>query len=346
MNSIIGYLRDGWRYLLVIACVMAAVFGLMAYAALPVGPHSTGALIVVEKGDNIEIVGAKLAQRHLVRSGLAFAMLGRLCGDARRIRPGAYRFDQRMSAFDMLDSLSHNGKSVVWITVPEGFTAAQIAERVEHLGIGSRDVFMNLVLKECPDSVRNIVPCPVGSLEGYLFPSTYPAVRDERELGLIVQMLEAFKSKVYDHIKDELPGENVAAKNDYLYKIIIIASMVEREAKIEADRPLISAVIWNRLKKGMKLEVDATVVYAIGSHRQRLTYEDLRIDSPYNTYLYAGLPPGPICNPGLPSIRAALHPAKVDYLFYVAKPDGSHIFSRTFEEHVAAKRAVKKNEGG
>jgi len=344
VNSIIGYLYDGRHYLMIFICALAVIFAFMSYAALPVGSQKNSALIVVERGDSIEVVGAKLAREGLIRSGLAFALLGRLCGDAGHIRPGAYRFDGSMSAFDMLDSLSHNGKSIVWITVPEGFTAEQVAERVERLGIGRKDTFMSLVMNGCPENIRRIAPCSAGSLEGYLFPSTYPAVRDEHELGLIIQMLEAFRSKVYENIKDDLPGGDDTSKQSYLHKVITVASMIEREAKIDKDRPLISAVIWNRLKKGMRLEVDATVLYAIGSHRQKLTYEDLRIDSPYNTYIYSGLPPGPICNPGLPSIRAALHPAKVDYLFYVAKPDGSHVFSRTFEDHIAAKRAVK-NEG-
>jgi UPF0755 protein len=126
-----------------------------------------------------------------------------------------------------------------------------------------------------------------------------------------------------------------------LADIVTIASLIEREARIGKDRPLISGVIHNRLRKGMRLQVDATVLYALGEHKGRVTYEDLKVDSPFNTYRHKGLPPHPICNPGEASIRAALRPAKTEYLFYVARPDGSHVFTRTYAEHQQAIRAIR-----
>jgi UPF0755 protein len=189
---------------------------------------------------------------------------------------------------------------------------------------------------------------PSQSLEGYLFPNTYLIVLDSNPKMIVGQMLQAFKSQVAEPLSSDVVetagNDGAQARSRALYQAVVVASMIEREAKVEKDRPLISAVIWNRLRKGMKLEVDATVQYALGEHRGRLFYSDLAVISPYNTYRNPGLPPGPISNPGLASIKAALHPANVDYLYYVARPDGSHVFSHTLEEHNAAKARIRRGD--
>jgi UPF0755 protein len=155
-------------------------------------------------------------------------------------------------------------------------------------------------------------------------------------------MVATFESKVLDGLAEDLRRSRLP-----LEKVIILASLIEREARAPEDRPLISAVLHNRLRRKMRLQVDATVLYALGKHKEQVLYEDLKADSPYNTYRNLGLPPGPICSPGLSSIQAALRPAPVSYLFYVAKPDGSHIFSRTFAEHQQAiRRARAMSRGG
>jgi len=165
-------------------------------------------------------------------------------------------------------------------------------------------------------------------------------------------MLDTFSQKVLDPNRAEIKrviaarfglGEDGFALG--LHKVLTVASLIEREAKVRSDRPKIAAVIWNRLAEGMKLDINATVSYSLGESRankKQLTHADLTNDSPYNTYVHAGLPPAPICNPGLASIRAALDPATSDALYYVAKPDGSHVFSRTLEEHDAARKAIRE----
>jgi UPF0755 protein len=151
-------------------------------------------------------------------------------------------------------------------------------------------------------------------------------------------MLRNFHDQVVEGLRDQIHANDLP-----LDKIIILASLIEREARVPEDRPLISAVIRNRLQRHMLLQIDASVLYALGHHKEQVLLTDLKVDSPYNTYRYAGLPPGPICSPGLDSIKAALNPARVNYLYYVARPDGRHIFSTTLSEHNAN---VKKARAG
>jgi UPF0755 protein len=150
--------------------------------------------------------------------------------------------------------------------------------------------------------------------------------------------VKEFDRRVVKELWQKLPATQ---RWGSLHQAVTLASLVEEEARVDSERALIAGVLKNRLARGMRLQCDATVQYALGKHRARLSYKDVTVDSPYNTYKYAGLPPGPICNPGLPSLRAALKPAPSVYLFYVARADGRHIFSRTYEEHLAAKRAVQ-----
>jgi len=174
--------------------------------------------------------------------------------------------------------------------------------------------------------------------EGWLFPDTYRFPVGASETSIAARMLSNFKERVSGPLAD-----SVRASGRPLSEIVVIASLVEREARTDRDRPMIAGVIENRLRKGMRLEIDATVQYARGAHAARLLYRDLRVDSPYNTYRHAGLPPGPICNPGLPSLEAAARPARHDYLFYVLGKDGrNHEFSRTYAEHLERIRRIRR----
>jgi UPF0755 protein len=166
-------------------------------------------------------------------------------------------------------------------------------------------------------------------MEGYLFPDTYHIGSRTTEEEIIKMMLKRFNDELVklDYVeKITLPGLS-------LHNAVTLASLVEREAREDSERPVIAGVIMNRLNRGMKLQIDATVLYALGGHKEKVYYKDLEVDSPYNTYLYYGLPPGPIAFPGEASLKAAIEPAITDYLYYVAKPDGSHAFARTLAEH-------------
>jgi UPF0755 protein len=205
----------------------------------------------------------------------------------------------------------------------------RIAERVQAQGLGSAQRFLALCTAE-RGRFKQLFDPPCDTLEGYLFPDTYLVEPGADEADLITRMLQ--------RMKQELASPEIApllkqSKYD-LHQVLTVASLVEAEAEKDSERPLIAAVFYNRLRLHMPLESCATVEYALGQHKAALSVKDTYVDSPYNTYRHYGLPPGPICSPGHASILAALKPAKVDYLVFTAKPDGSHYFTRTYKEHL------------
>lgn len=344
MRIILEYIREGRNYLITLLVLTGLVLWTLYYVGAPVGGSTTPVMINVPKGATAAAVAEKLKEAGLIRSALGFTVIARARADAGKLKPGAYRFNKSMPVRRMLDAMVRGDVAAVWVTIPEGFTVRQVAGRLAGKHLVNESEFLTLVTA-CAGDFREIVSVPAPGLEGYLFPDTYlvPLNADPREI--VTQMLKAFKSRVADPLSSEIgeisAGVDVESKGQVLNRIIIVASLIEREARVPKDRALISAVIWNRLQIGMKLDIDATVLYALGEHRRRLFYRDLAVQSPYNTYIHPGLPPGPIANPGIDSIKAALHPEKVGYLYYVARPDGSHIFSRTLSEHNAARQRVR-----
>jgi len=278
-----------------------------------------------------------LKQNGLIRNESAFGIALHQWGFAGKLKAGYYRLSPHMPAEEIARIIAEGRIATAKVTIPEGFTVAQIAERMEALGLCTAREFL--------DAARPATVSPLGfglegeSLEGYLFPDTYVVEFGTSPPDIVRQMVADWGRQMALGLQWDLKQRY--SEGWTRSQIMTIASMIEREAEIEKDRPLIASVIHNRLRKGMRLQIDATVIYALGGHRPRLTYRDLKADSPFNTYRYRGLPPHPICNPGLPSIRAALHPAQTDYLFYVARGDGSHVFTRTYEEHKQAIRDVR-----
>lgn len=297
---------------------------------LPRGGH-TKVIAQIPKGSTTGEIADILADKGIIRSPFGFRLLAYLKHSASKMQPGAYELDSSMSPSVIINKIARGETVSRWLTIPEGYTIEQIATKIQKEGLGNAEIFYKLAAEE-GDSFNVPFPSPGKNLEGYLFPDTYliPIGSDEKEI--INQMLNCFNEKVYEKY-----APDIAASGMTLHEIITLASLIEREAKKPEDRAMISSVLHNRLKNNMKLAVDASVLYALGRHKNRVLYRDLEIDSPYNTYKYAGLPPGPIANPGIEAIKAAIHPAKSDYLFYVAKSDGSHVFSKTFDEH---KRAI------
>jgi UPF0755 protein len=243
-----------------------------------------------------------------------------------------------MSLSDILDKIARGDVSALWVTIPEGYTGQQIARVLASKKLVNDAVFTQDVYQ--PDgAVTAPFIAPNGSLEGYPFPDTYLVPFHGNPHSVVKLMLDNFDKRVVKGMAGEIQASGMS-----LHQIITVASMIEREARVPEDRPLIASVIYNRLRQGMPLQIDATVEYALGGHRARIYYRDLKVDSPYNTYRHRGLPLGPISNPGLSSIQAALHQAATDYLFYVAGPDGRHLFSRTVQEHGEAIQKVRRGE--
>ena len=291
--------------------------------------------ITVPKGATPSELARELEAKALIRSARTFAWRAR----GAVIQPGVYDLSPRESPARILERLVRGDVATVKVTFPEGWTLAQMAERLDERGLVEEDAFLLLVTRQ-GDTLRASFRVPA-HLEGYLFPDTYafPVGVDARAIAQ--QMLSNFERRVAQGRADEIKRSGRP-----LSEIVTIASLIEREAAAAKDRPLIAGVIYNRLERGMPLQIDATVQYARGAHKARLLYRDLLVDSPYNTYKISGLPPGPIASPGMASIEAALAPAESEYLYYVARADGSHVFGRTLAEHNHNIAVVRRRERG
>jgi len=243
------------------------------------------------------------------------------------MKAGQYRFAPHRTLDEVLRQLVEGGNQVaVWVTLPEGLTAREIASELERRGVGEASAFEEYFL----GTPFTIDGATSSSLEGFLFPDTYLVPVDATP--------EVLAKILTDRFREELPRDAaIRAKRLHLnvVQIVTLASLIEREAQADDERALMAGVYYNRLRRGMPLEVDATIEYTFAHHKDVITLADLARDSPYNTYLNLGLPPTPIANPGRPSLWAALHPLASDYLYYVYKGNGHHAFSRTLSEHNA-----------
>lgn len=279
----------------------------------------------VEQGDSLATAARKLREQQAIRSDRLFVLWARLRGLDKRIQHGLYRIEPREAPNEILERLV-TGKGVFYtVTIPEGLTVRDIADLLARMEIADRDKFLAEAAN--PELLQR-VGLQERSVEGYLFPSTYNFVPQTPEREIILTMVDHFR-KVAQPL--------LAQRDDSLalspHEIITLASMIEKETGIESERPLVSAVFHNRLKRQMPMQSDPTVIYGLQNFDGNLTRKDLRHPSPYNTYRIAALPPGPICNPGLASIQAALNPADVSYLYFVSRNDGTHVFSDTLEQH-------------
>ena len=288
------------------------------------------ATVDIAPGASVDDIVGQLRASGVVSSSKLLLLYLRAAHLTSAIQAAEYNFAPHENIPEVAGTLKAGGHpSAVWITVPEGFTAAQIAVRLEHSGLVEAPYFL-LAVREGSVSIDG---ARTRGLEGYLFPDTYLVPRHATGATIASLMVKQFVR--------ELPRHHAALSHHLGFRvpqIVTVASMVEREAKIDDERALIAAVIYNRLHRGMPLEIDATIEYALPRHKTQLSYGDLAVDSPYNTYRHAGLPPTPIANPGRKSLLAAFHPATVDYLYYVYRGNGRHQFSRTLEEQQAAER--------
>lgn len=286
-------------------------------------------------GSGIRKLAAELKQDGVIRSAWHFMLLARLRGQAHRLKAGDYRFTDAMTPGDILRKLATGDVDYRRFTLPEGYSVYQAAEMLEQKGYFKRDAF----LAACRDAnLLERLGIRAASVEGYLFPATYNLAHNGTEEQLIAQMVARFR-KVYASMTAEEQAQGCLPPNE----IVILASIIEKEAVSAEEKPLISSVFYNRMRLGMPLQSDPTAVYGVRAFSGKVTKADICRRSPYNTYLVRGLPPGPIGNPGADALRAALHPAHNDYLYFVARQDGTHYFSRTLGEHNQAVARYLKN---
>lgn len=305
-----------------------AVVALLWYAIYRDRSHPPiAAQIVINRGESFAEIGRQLAAEGIISNVLTFRLVAHLRGEEAAVRAGEYRFTPHLTQDEVLRALVTGGTQVAaWVTIPEGFTAAQIAQRLQAAGIGRSDVFLRDFMRE-----RLVVAgVPTKNLEGFLFPSTYLV-----PLGASPSQVSALMTAEFFRQLPSDAASRARALHVSVPAAVTVASLVEREAKSEVDRPKIAGVIYNRLRLKMPLQVDATIEYALPEHKTALSFADLKINSPFNTYIHPGLPPTPIANPGQPSLAAAFHPAKSNELYYVYCGNGHHVFATTLAAHQA-----------
>jgi len=315
---------------------IAAGYGALSYFWLsPTEQFVPPREVTIEKGESFRQISRALAEAGVVRSALALRFYGQLSLTARQIKPGDYAFKGGERIPDVMRHLVNGDFIVVTITIPEGLTVHQIAERVGESGLACQDEFEQAA-RDGP-LVRALGLRPLGA-EGYLFPATYRFSPHAKTDDVLEAMLARFFTVLTPQVEARMFAMGLDAR-----RLVTMASIVEKEAKAPDERPLIAGVFYNRLRLNMPLQSDPTAEYELdGAHESAATA--VHSASAFNTYDFAGLPPGPIANPGLKSIEAALNPTETRFLYFVAREGGTHVFSKSFEEHkrvIASERKIR-----
>ncbi|SEM69964.1 endolytic transglycosylase MltG [Paenibacillus sp. OV219] len=333
-----------WVITTIIGLMVISVGSVYLYIWNGLRPASSGDAVQVElkKGASPFEFAEVLKEQGVIRNAFIFKYYLRYKHEGPKFQAGVYELKPGMTKEEIIAKLNAGEtkkEETIRFTIPEGFTVEQIADTLSKAGYVDKAAFIALTDKDQVwsdvDEVKNI---PKDAklrhrLEGYLFPETYEMVKSSKPEDIITRMLQEL-----DHKLDTLPDnweESLTEHDISMHEMLTIASLVEREVVIDEERPIVAGIIYNRLKKGMPLQIDATVQYLLDKQKERLLLTDLDVDSPYNTYKVKGLPPGPIASPSIKSIDAALFPKQTDYYYYVTKKDGSHehLFAETLKEH-------------
>lgn len=327
----------GW---LVILAGCAAVVAATRYGFSPIstsGPVEWR-LIDVPPHTSASDLADRLQGMGIIRSKVCFLVAARLRGESGILQPGQYKVSPSMGPVDIVEKIARGEVATEWVVFPEGATVNEIEHVLQDHSLVRRGKF-DSALHQNYRYYRPLLHITGPNLEGYLFPDTYHFTKTMPELAIVRTMVERFRKVVLTDQKAQIQGSTNGLS---FSRTMILASLVEKEARHDDERSHIAGVLLNRLRNGSRLDCDATIEYILPHRKAHLAHEDLEIESPYNTYLHRGLPPGPICCPGLASILAALRPAATRDLYYVAQPDGYHIFSQTLAEHDHAIQKVKQ----
>ncbi len=317
--------------------LLALLVWYLVLLRLPAGQGVHVYALTVAKGAHFSEIARELEQAGVIRSSLHLRLVGRLRGLDRRMQVGDYRISSSMLPGEILSKLANGQTDACKFTLPEGYSMYQAAELLDKKGIFSREKF----LEACTDrELLQGLQLQAKTAEGYLFPSTYQIGLKMDAKGLVTEMVREFRSRMA-HLHALLDASGLSQR-----QLVILASLVEREAMQAEEKPLIASVFLNRLRIGMPLQSDPTAIYGVKVFGGTVTKQDLQRKSAYNTYQIRGLPPGPIGNPGLEALTAVLQPAKTNYLYFVARKDGTHQFSRTLDEHNQGVNRFLKKGGG
>ncbi|MGE3958773.1 MAG: endolytic transglycosylase MltG [Vicinamibacterales bacterium] len=317
--------------LVIVVALTASAASFVLYSRLdePFRAYEGGAQEVeIPAGEGSRAIGRRLVDAGIVRDDLTYRLALWISGDARRLKAGEYRFDRPMTPREVLGKIARGEVDLVTVTFREGLTITEMATVFESQGLGAASAFV--AAAQDVSLVSDLDP-NASDLEGYLFPETYAISRHAEAPQLVRAMVARFREVLGPDLRDA-----AAARDLSIRQLVTLASIVEKETGAVSERPLVAAVYSNRLRIGMGLQCDPTVIYALqraGRYDGNLRRDDLAFDSPYNTYRYPGLPPGPIAAPGQGALEAAARPADADYLYFVSRNDGTHAFARTLNEH-------------
>jgi UPF0755 protein len=335
-------------WLIFVAALASA--GWFAWALLTPTEPAGQTFVMLRPGYSTRRIASELKSAGVIRSEEAFILWHDL-HRRRSLKAGEYLFDKPSNIIDLQKRLRRGDVYFHTVVVPEGFTMFDIARAIEAAGLGSAQDFLKVAQSDT-GLIADIAPA-APSLEGYLFPDTYEFSRMQTMHEMAAAMVKQFRQVAHQIGLLQTP-ESLATAPDPtaapadLGPTVIMASIIEKETSVAEERPLVSSVYWNRLAKNIALDADPSIIYAellVGTYTGALHHDDMHFDSPYNTYRHAGIPPGPIANPGKSSLEAAMHPAQSDYYYFVADAQGHHRFARTIEEHnnnvAAYRRAVR-----
>lgn len=299
-------------------------------------PHGEPVRFTIPRGSGISAAADTLAERHIVSNRFIFRAYAQFQGLGRTLHPGIYEARPGTAYAELVKKLATGDVVKEKLVVPEGWTAEQIADRIARLSGTPADSVAPLLLG---DSAAERMRVPGPTLEGYLYPATYVFPLGTPARDVVEALVRRYRQVWTPALRARADSVGLSER-----EVVTLASVVEKEAKVWAERDTIAAVYRNRLRVGMPLQADPTVQYALGSHRERLLYSHIRevAENPYNTYTHPGLPPGPIASPSEGAIRAVLYPAEVDYLYFVARPNGTHVFTHSLAQHNAAKQRIRR----
>lgn len=319
----------------VIILIVCAVTGMSAIKDKNGVSPDNDITITIEEGEGSSTVAKKLHEEGVIKFPILFRFESKTKGYDGKYQPGSVTVKAGMSYDDILEAIVQANRDTCTVVIPEGYEARQIAEALEEAGLVMAEEFMSVLDPSLYDYrfLKNIPDGRMVSLEGYLFPATYSIPYGYSSVQIVDMMLSEFDKMFTDELYKRAEEVNISVD-----EAVIMASIIERETDSDTERAKVAGVFYNRLNSGMKLQSCATVQYLLGERKAVLTTADTQIDSPYNTYMYEGLPRGPIANPGKDCIMAALYPEKTDAFYFCLGKNGEHIFSKTYEEHLEAMR--------
>ncbi|HHT42378.1 MAG TPA: endolytic transglycosylase MltG [Firmicutes bacterium] len=323
-------------FFVVVSCAALAALFIVGNQPLSSNDNALSKVVRVQPGMNTRQIAELLEEEGIISNPALFQIMVRLESAEHHLQAGAYLLSPEMRPLEIIDHLRSGRVTTVRVIIPEGFEIKQIAALLAEKGLADRERFIELASdahsvfgEELP------IDLPIASLEGYLFPDTYYFSEGQTEEDLIGQMVSRFVQVAEEEVVPLLEESGLT-----LHEVVTLASIVEREIMVHEERAIVASVYLNRLAVDMPLQADPTVRYVTEEERPIVLYRDLEIDSPYNTYRYRGLPPGPIASPGLASMLAVLNPAETNYFFFVSRRDGTHEFTETYSEHLKARRAL------